>query len=97
MQPEELQRVFDSLVLLMFGSHGTLGRVRESILRIPKDWLLTKIESEIEPYLTKGDDSEYRRAIELYGLLDYRLAKQLLSRCRASTNPHIREIASEFE
>jgi hypothetical protein len=96
MTPSELQQVFPELVSMLYGQDGWLDRIRDGILKIPRSWLLTNIEDQVETHLQNGDYSDFIRTIEIYRLIDSELARNLANRCLRHHDPDIREIGSSF-
>ena len=93
--PEKLE-LFDTLVYLASSGHGAIGRVREILLSLPRDWVLTRIEDAAEPYLRDGTYDEYRRFLELYERLDRRLMLKLAQRAAAHSDPDIQEAGQDY-
>jgi hypothetical protein len=92
----ELEQLFDELVILASYSHGAVQTVREVILTLPKDWVLSNIENAAEPLLTTGTYDEYRRLIELYMQIDNELAYNLAQRAAQHLDPEIKEAGEDF-
>ncbi len=92
----ELEQVFEELVFLASFSHGAIQHIREQILRLPHDWVLSRIESVAEPLLANGTYDEYRRLLELYKQLDLGLARRLAERAVAHSDPDIQEAGQDF-
>jgi hypothetical protein len=93
---DEQQDLFRDLVFLASSSHGSIQRVRDLILTLPRDWVLAHIEREAEPLLRQGTYDEYRRFLELYELLDLDLTLKLARRAAAHEDPDIREAGEEY-
>lgn len=93
--PERMQ-LYSDLVFLASSAHGAIQTVRDQILSLPRDWVLTTIEQEAEPFLREGTYDEYRRFLELYELLDRSLTLRLAHRAAAHADPDIREAGEEF-
>jgi hypothetical protein len=73
----------------------TLGR---SVLqRLPRPWLLQRMEAAAEAVLSDSDPEwTFRRLFELYSALDEKLLTRLLERAERHENADVRELASEF-
>jgi hypothetical protein len=69
---------------------------REYLAKIPRDWLVERIESWAEFLLTANDEWEFRRLLELYSVLDETLTRRLVERGKASSIEEIREAAFEW-
>jgi hypothetical protein len=91
----EKQQLFPDLVLLASVGHGSIQAVRELILSLPRDWVIERIEREVEPLLQQGDYEEYRRFLELYELLDADMTQRLARRAAANADPDIREAGED--
>jgi len=83
----DLQGLFEELVFHASYAHGALMVVRDSILALPREWVLARIEVIAEPLLASGTYEEYRRLLELYALLDPLLTQRLAE--RAINHPHL--------
>ncbi len=94
---QELSELFDELIFLASFSHGAIQQIREAILRLPKDWVLTRIQNAAEPILRNGSYDEYRRLLELYSLLDPVLTESLAERAIEHPDEDIREAGEDFK
>ncbi len=92
----ELKQLFEELVFLASFSHGAVQHIRDQILRLPRKWVLTRIEDVAEPLLAKGTYDEYRRLLELYSLLDPALTRRLAERAAQHSAPDIQEAGQDF-
>lgn len=92
---EHLQ-LLDTYVAGASTGHSGVDAFRDLILRLPRDWLLERIENAIEPHLADGTEDEYRRFLELYTDLDRGLALKLAKRAGAHSDPDIREAGEDF-
>ena len=92
----ELQELFGDLVFLASFSHGAIHTIRDTILCLPQEWVLGKIEDVAEPLLSDGTYDEYRRLLELYIELDYDLALRLAQRAAGQQDEDIREAGEDF-
>ena len=93
---EELQSLFSELILLSSFSHGGIIVVRETVLRLPRQWVLDHIEEASEIYLSEGGFEEYRRFLELFILLDRDLTVRLARRASQSSDYDIREAGEDY-
>ena len=93
---EERQQLFDDLLYLASVGHADIALCRQIILSLPKEWVVSNIESCAEPLLAKGTDEEYRRLLELYVDLDRNLALRLAKRALQHNVPDIREAGEDF-
>ena len=73
-----------------------IGLGRNSLMAIPRDWLLERIEQVAEPLIQRDQEYEFRRLLELYELLDAGLLRRVAERGRLSHNREIREAAEDF-
>lgn len=96
LKPTELVELFPQLVALASWGHGSVGAVREAILRIPREWVLDHIREQAEPHLANGTYDEYRRFLELYIQLDRELTLELARRALESDDPDIHEAGEDF-
>lgn len=96
LKQSELQELFDVLVFHASYSHGAIGSIRNAILSLPRDWVLTRIDEVAEPLLADGTYDEYRRLLELYALLDPALTRRLAERAARNPDPDIREAGEDF-
>lgn len=92
----ELQDLFDDLVFQASYAHGAVGTVRNAILSLPREWVISNIENVAEPLLVDGTYDEYRRLLELYALLDPALTKRLVERAIQHPDPDIQEAGRDF-
>ena len=74
---DERKELFETLVFLASSAHGSIGAVRDLVLSLPREWVLSNIEREAEPYLRDGTYDEYRRFLELYEELDPDMTQRL--------------------
>ena len=88
---------FDRLVELASVGHADIALVRESILSLPRDWVVARIEGVASPILERGGDEEYRRLLELYALLDAHLAHRLAEMAMKHDDEDVREAGQDFE
>jgi hypothetical protein len=93
---EEVRALFSDLVNVASVGHSNIEPARFVILSLSREWVIANIEAAAEPLLREGGEEEYRRLLELYNLLDGRLAARLAARARASDDPAIREAGVDF-
>jgi hypothetical protein len=93
---DELKEIFAELVYLAGFDLGSVLAVRESILSLPKEWMMSRIETVVESYLSDNDDETLRRYLELYAKLDTQLMHKLAEKAIKSDNPAIREAGVDF-
>ncbi len=71
-------------------------RARELLLKLPRSWLLTRIESTAEPLLAKGTYEDYRSLFALYQQLSPVLARNLARHASSHQDPDIHEAGQDF-
>jgi len=96
LKQSELKELFADLVFHASYAHGAIGAVRDAILSLPRDWVLSRIEDVAESLLTEGTYDEYRRLLELYVLLDPTLARRLAERAAQHSDADIQEAGQDF-
>jgi hypothetical protein len=96
LRPDDILLLFNELVFLASFSHGSIQSVRDIILSLPRDWVLSNIESSVEPLLSNGTYDEYRRFLELYSQLDRNLTLKLARRAFEYSDEDIREAGEEY-
>jgi hypothetical protein len=69
---------------------------RQQVLAMPRAWVLQEIEKVAAEALDLTDYWEYRRLLELAGLLDAELVRRLVSLGLGSSDPDVREAAEDF-
>lgn len=92
----DLQGLFEDLVFHASYAHGALMAVRDSILALPRDWVLARIEAVAESLLANGTYDEYRRLLELYALLDPMLTQRLAERAIQHLDLDVQEAGHDF-
>src|SRR5262249_82753 len=92
----QVKRLFPDLVGLALFDHPDLLRVRETILKLPIDWLRSHVESAVRPALKDADDGTYRRLLELCAQIDPDLVVALATEAAGSADPDIREVGEDF-
>jgi hypothetical protein len=75
---------------------GLIVRGRESVLAMPRPWVLQHIASVADAALDLADYWEYRRFLELAALLDLDLVQCFAARGLVSSDPDVREAAEDF-
>ncbi len=96
LRPEDIMQLFDELLYLASFSHGAILSVRKSILSLPRDWVINRIESKVEKLLVNGDYDGYRRFLELYIELDHSLALKLARKALEQDDEDIKEAGRDF-
>ena len=92
----ELSELFGELVFLAASTHWAVQRARAAILRLPREWVLARIEVIAEPLLASGTYDEYRRLLELYALLDPMLTQRLAERAIQHPDLDVQEAGYDF-
>lgn len=95
MSPEEGQRLFPELIQLARSAHGPIGAVREIIFSLPQEWVLERIDAQVEPILRNEEYDDYWMFLEIYEKLDSVRAVKLARRAAGSTDSAIRELGLE--
>lgn len=93
---DELKQLLDELVFLASFSHGAIQFIRDQILRLPREWVVERIEATADPLLVDGTYDEYRRLLELYDVLDPTLTRRLAIRAIHHSDPDIQEAGQDF-
>lgn len=93
---DELLAILPDLVWLASWTHGGVLSARQAILSLPRDVLVSQIESLTKPLLSQGGDDEYRRILELYMEIDPGMTFRLAQRAAADPDPDIAEAGAEF-
>lgn len=93
---EELKQLFEELIFLASFSHGAIQFVRDQILRLPREWVMERIETVADSLLAEGTYEEFRRLLELYDTLDPELTQSLALRAIQHSDPDIREAGKDF-
>jgi tetratricopeptide (TPR) repeat protein len=95
MSLEEKQRLFPELIQRARSAHGPVGAIREIIYSLPRDWVLERIDAQVEPILRAGEYDDYWMFLELYERLDPLRAVKLARRAASSADAAIREFGLE--
>lgn len=91
---EQLQ-LFPELINLARAVHGPVGFIWGLILSLPRDWVLTHIEPEVDAILRNEEEDDYWMFLQLYEQLDAGLALKLARRAASHVNPDIRELGED--
>ena len=67
---DEQEQLFPDLIQAARAAHGPVGAVRETIMALPRGWVLARIDAEVEPILQSGEHDDYWMFLELYDKLD---------------------------
>jgi hypothetical protein len=70
---------------------------RETILELPRGWVLKNIHCMAMEILNLSDEWEYRRLLELYKKLDKNLLINLVNMGLKNDNEDIKEAANDFK
>jgi hypothetical protein len=90
------KKLFPELLLLASWTQGGADRVRAAITSLPHEWVLSHIETHMEPLLRTGSAEEYRRLLELSYVLDKELTSRLVERALGHADGEIREVGEDF-
>jgi hypothetical protein len=96
LRQSELQEIFTDLVFHASYAHGAIEAVRDAILSLPRNWVVSRIEEVAEPLIADGTYDEYRRLLELYTLLDPELTQRLAEQAVRHADPDIQEAGNDF-
>jgi hypothetical protein len=96
MSNEEQQELFPELVQLARAVHGPVATVRAIIASLPRQWVLRRIDAEIERILEGQQYDDYWMFAELLAELDHERAVNLARRAADSDDPEIRELGSDM-
>ena len=61
-----------------------------------RPWVLANVRPLLAAVIAAGDDSDYRRALELAPFLDAALLAELVAQGHASADPEVREAAADW-
>jgi hypothetical protein len=95
MSLEDQQLLFPELIQLARSAHGPVGAVREIIASLPREWVLERIDAQVEPILRKEEYDDYWMFLELFEKLDPMRAVKLARRAAGSADASIREFGLE--
>ena len=76
--------------------HPHTSEVQKLLLRIPREWLASRIETEAEPILAEGQDEEFWCLFAVYREIDRQLAERLTRRALRSANLHTQDAGRQF-
>jgi len=96
MPVEEKKALFPELIQLARSAHGPVGKVREILLSLPREWVLARIDAEVEPILRNEEYEDYWMFLELFERLDPGRAVALARRAALHADPDIRELGLEL-
>jgi hypothetical protein len=96
MPTAEQQQLFPELVRLARAAHGPVGAVREILCRLPRPWVLERIDAEVEPVLQRGEYEDFWMLLELFEQIDPERALRLARRANDQSDPEIRELGGEW-
>jgi hypothetical protein len=85
----------DLLQLASYG-HGSIAAVRQIVQKLPRKWLLDRIEELVKPILEEGEEEEYRRLLELFVKLDRDLTLRLARQALQHADEGVREAGEDF-
>lgn len=93
---EELEALFDDLVLLAGRSERSLWAIRNIIATMPPEWVRAHIDKAVEPLLSTDDFLEYRLLLELCAGIDRDLTLKVACKGVEHSDYDIREAGEEF-
>ena len=93
---EQLKELFPALLIQSSHYHPHTAEVQKLLLRIPKEWLASRIEAEAEPILAEAQDEGYWCLFTIYKEIDRQLAERLTRRALRSANPHTQDAGRQF-
>lgn len=96
MNTAEQQQLFPELVQLARAAHGPVAAVRKIIASLPREWVLARIDAELDRILNEQQYDDYWMFIELLAELDRERAVKLARRAAAADDPDIRELGSDM-
>jgi hypothetical protein len=65
-------------------------------LALPREWVLSHIEQEVNLILQKEEEDDYWMFLQLYERLDHELTLKLAARAAAHGESSIRELGEEY-
>ncbi|HEX7375697.1 MAG TPA: hypothetical protein VF278_01230 [Pirellulales bacterium] len=95
MSGEEQKQLFPELMQLARAAHGPVAAVRKIITDLPREWVLPRIDAEVETILHDQQYDDYWMLLELLDELDHSRAAKLARRAAANADPDIRELGTE--
>ncbi|AXK64311.1 hypothetical protein [Burkholderia sp. IDO3] len=87
---------FKQLISLAGYVNGFTEECRRLILELPRDWVMSRIESEVNQMLVDADYEEYRCLLELCCELSRNLMVEFAGRAQESEDEDIREVGADF-
>lgn len=93
---EELQQLFGEWVNLARCAHSPFEPAWKIILSLPREWVLERIEQEVEPILAKEEYDDYWMFLQLFDQLDRDLTFKLARRAIAHSDPDIHELGEDY-
>ncbi|MDY0042818.1 MAG: hypothetical protein RBS57_21105 [Desulforhabdus sp.] len=93
---EELEALFDDLVLLGGRSERSSWAIRNIIATMPPEWVRAHIEKAVEPLLPTDDFLQWRLVLELCAGIDRDLTLKLARRASEHSDYDIREAGEDF-
>jgi hypothetical protein len=97
LSPEEQEQLFDDLLELASVGHSDIAAARAAIMQLPREWVVSIIETRAERLLSGPEPwEEYRRLLELYTDLDPELTRRLASRAKQHDDPDVKETGADF-
>jgi hypothetical protein len=95
MGADEQKQLFAELMQLARSAHGPLAVVRKIIASLPRDWVLERIDAEVERIFDDQQYDDYWMCLELLAELDRDRAVRLAQRATRSSDAEIRELGLE--
>jgi hypothetical protein len=96
--------LFSELVDLASVGHSDIGRVRDVIKSMPRQWVLDRIQPVAQAVLDRQSASgaedryeEFRRFAELFVELDVALLRPLVERSLRDKDSDVREVGEDFK
>ncbi|HEX7449218.1 MAG TPA: hypothetical protein VF306_16815 [Pirellulales bacterium] len=95
MDGEEQKQFFPELIQLARAAHGPVAVARQIIGSLPRQWVLQRIDTELEPILREEQYDDYWMFLELFADLDRDRAVRLARRAAKNADAEIRELGIE--
>lgn len=70
---------------------------RAGLLALPREWLVLRLLTDLEPFLLLEEEWEYRRLLEVVHQLDKNIFSTMIAHGLGSSNSEIRETALEIK
>lgn len=93
---EERQDLFSEWVHLARCAHSPFAPAWDIILALPREWVLARIEQEVDAILEKAEETDYWMFLQLYAKLDRNLTLKLARRAAVHADPEIRELGEDY-